>query len=170
MYSGMTSTLSSGRKLRHRDTQSSVSCRQTQQQHKIYNQNLIRNKEQSLTRRLIAYLREAWSGITSDDGKWANARLSYQSFNTYDSLVLQFVYSSVNSSLEHNISVESRRWMSGPHHYRPIRVALVHFDSFFIRMKALILEFLSVFPSKPFLWVVNQELLWIYNLLLHLIV
>jgi len=69
MYSGMISTHSASRKVRHRDSPSSVSCRQIQGQHiKLMNQR--ERAMQSLPRRLFAYLREAWTGIISgDEGK-----------------------------------------------------------------------------------------------------
>ena len=74
MYSGVISTHSSSRKLRHRDTtQSSAACRQMQGQHnKLLAQGIIRTKQksfESLPRRLISYFREAWTGITTEDGK-----------------------------------------------------------------------------------------------------
>ncbi|XP_054167202.1 Kv channel-interacting protein 1-like [Oppia nitens] len=66
MYSGMTSTLSSGRKLRHRsDTQS---CRQSAGQHsKLLTQSVIKTREKSVTRRVMAYLKEAWNGPIEED-------------------------------------------------------------------------------------------------------
>jgi hypothetical protein len=74
MYSGMISTHSTSRKVRHRDSPSSISCRQIQGQHiKLINQSIIGNKEKamhSLPRRLISYIREAWTGIISgEEGK-----------------------------------------------------------------------------------------------------
>lgn len=67
----MYSDHSSGRKLRHRDTQS-VSCRQIQGPHnKLLTQNFIKSRDksfESFPRRLIAYLREAWTGPT-EEGK-----------------------------------------------------------------------------------------------------
>ena len=74
MYSGMISTHSSSRRLRHRDTtQSSAACRQIQGQHnRLLTQGIIKNREkpfQSFPRRLISYIKEAWSGITTEEGK-----------------------------------------------------------------------------------------------------
>ena len=57
----------------HRDTSSSFSCRQIQgQQIKLINQTIIGRKDRvhSFPRRLIAYIREAWTGmISGEDGK-----------------------------------------------------------------------------------------------------
>jgi hypothetical protein len=74
MYSGMISTHSTSRKVHRRDSPSSIICRQTQGQHiKLINQSIIESKDKamhSLPRRLISYIREAWTGIISgEEGK-----------------------------------------------------------------------------------------------------
>ena len=69
MYSGVISSQPTGRKLRqHRDNLSSAASRQAFNT-KLFNQSLIKNKDKSIARRVFAYIREAWNGITSDEGK-----------------------------------------------------------------------------------------------------
>ncbi len=73
MYSGMISTHSTSGKDHRRDNSSSISCRQVQGQHiRLINQSIIGTKDramQSLPRRLLSYIREAWTGMISDEGK-----------------------------------------------------------------------------------------------------